>query len=451
MPENEAAVRSCDIDCCPVLEKKSACDTLDFRYLLPYRTVVGENRQQVNVEVILHFQFERCSGPLTLGDLLYTTTLFPGEDVRLFTSDRHSRWSYDSESSMTYRHETTSEESFFMQSVAKSMSDLEIAESIDEEESSRETSVSGGGGFRVNFGIVRFGGGGGASRYTSESVREFSRNLTQHARSSSSAAAAGVRSASSTSVGEVERREHAEGESESTFESSSRRFSNPNRCHAITYFFYKINKTQHLRFRLVGIERHVDDPAAPVTAEMRKGLDRSGGVEIRRDFVPAASKSRLDIERMARTSMLERRQAAIEEQRASHLTAGRMESARRQQEPAPIDPKTRHAALQQVDRELANEGLRDPETGKPSERIIAELSWERTEVLPTPGILIRGCLDTCNTCEPALQRQVELELERMKLENEKLKRETELLHKSKEYRSSPNDDEEADQEQDDAL
>ena len=33
---------------------------------------------------------------MTLGDLSYSTTLLPGEKVRLFTSDRRSRFSFDS-------------------------------------------------------------------------------------------------------------------------------------------------------------------------------------------------------------------------------------------------------------------------------------------------------------------------------------------------------------------
>ena len=40
------------------------------------------------MEVKLHFRLTRCPGPLAIGDLLYTTTLLPGEKVRLFTSDR---------------------------------------------------------------------------------------------------------------------------------------------------------------------------------------------------------------------------------------------------------------------------------------------------------------------------------------------------------------------------
>lgn len=65
------------------------------------------------VEVTLHFRLTRCPGPLALGDLVYDTTVLPGETVRLFTSDRHTRFTFDSESKLAYRHETTSEEAYF--------------------------------------------------------------------------------------------------------------------------------------------------------------------------------------------------------------------------------------------------------------------------------------------------------------------------------------------------
>ena len=76
----------------------------------------------------IDFRFERCSGPLVMGDLAYTTTLLPGEKVRLFTSDRHNRWSDDSSSQLAYRHETTSEETCYTWGMARALSDLSISE-----------------------------------------------------------------------------------------------------------------------------------------------------------------------------------------------------------------------------------------------------------------------------------------------------------------------------------
>ena len=62
-------------------------------------------------------------------------------------------------------------------------------------------------------------------------------------------------------IGEVQSRSHSEGESEDHFESASRVFANPNRCHAVTFYFYQINKTQTVRLTLEAIRRIVIDPA----------------------------------------------------------------------------------------------------------------------------------------------------------------------------------------------
>ena len=77
--EDTTAVKVSELDCCPVLDKKPICDTLNFRYRMPFRVRTEASRQSIPVEVIIHFRLERCSGPLVIGDLVYSTTLLPGE------------------------------------------------------------------------------------------------------------------------------------------------------------------------------------------------------------------------------------------------------------------------------------------------------------------------------------------------------------------------------------
>ena len=244
-----------EVDCCPELERRPICDTLNFRYRLPFRRrVEAANQQNILVEVILNFRLVRCSGKLVLGDPIYSTTLLPGEQVRLFTSDRHTRWSYDSESSLSYRHATNSVESFYTAGMAQAMSDLTINESGSSVSSYEESWAEGGGGASFSlFGIIELGGGGGGGSYDAHSMQSFSRSLSRHAESASRYVASSVRAKSATSIGEVERRSHAEGESEAHYESATRRFSNPNRCRAVTYLFYQVNKLQKIRFELVAI------------------------------------------------------------------------------------------------------------------------------------------------------------------------------------------------------
>jgi hypothetical protein len=141
---------------------------------------------------------------------------------------------------------------------------------------------------------------------------------------------------------------------------------------------------------------------------------------------------------MARTSVLERQQAEagiFKGRIAFNRSSARLSDI-------PINRDLRNAALAAVDKDLVAANMLDTKTGAPSEKIVAELSWERDEILPTPGLLVKGCLDKCNTCEPALQREIELDLERKKLENGMLKRQIELLDKAQEYRCCPAGEEE---------
>ncbi|RTY34637.1 hypothetical protein EKD00_07585 [Chlorobium phaeovibrioides] len=430
------------IKCCPELQEKPVCDTLSFRYRLPFQAKAGKDTQRVPVEVVLHFELTRCTGPLTIGDPIYSTTLLPGEQVRLFTSDRHTHWSYDSESQLSYRHETTSEESYYTHAMAEAISDITASDEVQADSSFESSWAKGGGGASLNLGIVKIGGGGGGGSYDSKSTYDFSRNISQHAHAASSYAAAGVRAASSTAIGEVEQRTHAEGESEAHYESSSRSFRNPNRCHAVTYLFHKINKTQTVSFRLKAIERRVDDPKVPTGAYQKVVPDTTGRIMVKPQYITAANKDRLQIEHVAYTSAAEHQQAAksglgLSSNKSFAYAAATATPVTADLSEPTYSIVTRDAAIKAVDNELMEAGLIDRKTGLVSEKIIAELSWERTEILPTPGIIVKGCLDECDTCEASLKKEIELDLERRQLENELLKRKIELLDQAQEYRCCP--------------
>ena len=409
-----------DLPCCPELGECDRCETLDIRYRLPFRPR-GRLAAQARVEVILRFRLERCPGPLTLGDIIYTTTLLPGEQVRLFTSDRHTRFTYDSETNMAYRHATASEESFFMTGMASAMSSLDIVENVNASSTFESSSVSGGGGLSVDlFGIVEVGGSVNASGYDSESTSEFARELSQHAQSTSRHVEAGVRAASSTSVGEVESRTHVETESEDQFESASRVFSNPNHCHALSFYFHRLMKCQTVRFELIGVDRRVIDPGAPTVVRPKPPIP-TGGVSVVPHGVVATAKQRLEAERRARASVLERERAA------SALTA--VFTGARAVAAESVATDVRQQVLKEVDKELTAVGLLD-ESGEVSKEAKERFGWERTVLLPTPGVVVKGCLDECNICEPELQTRIELE-------NKLLERQIELLEKSQEYRCCP--------------
>jgi uncharacterized protein YuzB (UPF0349 family) len=109
---------------------------------------------------------------------------------------------------------------------------------------------------------------------------------------------------------------------------------------------------------------------------------------------------------------------------------------------APIPVNARQAALKQVDQDLVKEGLLDKVGGGVAPAAQKALGWDKTMAIPTPGVLVKGCLDDCDICEPELQQQIALDLVRKDLENQLLKKQIDLLEKSQEYRCCPADESE---------
>jgi len=96
----------------------------------------------------------------------------------------------------------------------------------------------------------------------------------------------------------------------------------------------------------------------------------------------------------------------------------------------------REQAIKQVQKELMAEKLIDAK-GDVTPEAAKQYSFEKDSALPTPGILVKGCLDDCDVCEPSLMREIELDLENKHLQNELLKKQIALLEKSQEYRCCP--------------
>ncbi|HMK60925.1 MAG TPA: hypothetical protein VK452_07245 [Dissulfurispiraceae bacterium] len=361
---------------------------------------------------------------------MYSTTLLPGEKVQLYSSDRHTRFSFDSETKLSYRTETTSEESYYAAGMAHGMSNLSLLDTTNTSSSFSSSSVSGGGGAGIDLGFVSIGGSASGGSYDANSASSLARSLSQHAESLQQHMEVSTRAAASTSIGEVATRTHQQSESEDQYESASRTFSNPNHCHAITFLFYRINKCQTVKFELVSIDRRVDDPLAPtgVTLNAPKPLT---GVGVLSSRVLATSSNRLDVATRALQSV------AVEQGSTAAATGLLARTLTNIGQQAPIHVNIRKAALQAIDQDLVNEGLLDKVGGQVSPVAQASLGWERTMSLPTPGVLVKGCLDNCDICEPELKTLMDLEATRKDLENQLLKKQIDLLEKSQEYRCCP--------------
>lgn len=439
-PSHDKPIKASAIPCCPELTKEPCCDRLTFDYRLVNR--IGD----VPVEVKISVLFERCPGPLSLGDLVYSTTLLPGEKVRLFSSSRKNRFTFDSESQVSYRHEQTSEESYYMSSMSRFLSDLSVREDIDADRSSSGSFKTDGS---VSGALETFFVGPSASvsgSHSASSTFDFTRELSSHAEASHERSVQATRAASSVSVGEVQSRSHAEGESESTFEAATRTIANPNKCHAVTYFAYQINKTQIVRFKILAITRRVIDPAGDSKVATLPPRF-AGELSVIPQAVLATDTRRVAVESVARGSAAADRAGLVSTggDGVQSVAGGfqgvglatRTLAAQRFSTAQPISEEGRKQALEAVDRNLVAAGLIDKVGGSLNAKLAAELSFERKSCLPTPAILVKGCLDDCDVCEPERKVSIKLDLQRKELENKLLAKQIELLEKSQEYRCCP--------------
>lgn len=415
-----------DNGCCPEMPVGKKCDYLDLVYRLTH--VAAVDNQRVPVEVALHVRIERCTGPLQLGNLVYSTTLLPGERVKLFTSDRRSRFTFDSESKLSYRQEHESEEQTYMDAMSRSMSELQSSDRGGSSSSSNGSSSSSAGTSSI-FESVLFGPSVEMSgSYNANSTHEFFRELSAHAQSSHNSSVQVTRRASSVSVGEVQSRTHTESESDTHLESSSRTFANLNRCHAVSYLFYQVNKEMTVKLQVKAIRLRVKDPA---------GASAATNVPIARDpklhVIPAGV---LANSSAAHKVVAEREVAQV--QSLAFVNRGVMAGIASGFAAAsePISVAVRQKAVNVVREELIKGQVMDA-NGAVADGLRAEFEFSFKTTIPTPGIVVKGCLDECNTCEPAREKEIELELERLSLQNKLLAKQIELLEQSQEYRCCP--------------
>jgi len=364
---------SSEIPCCPELLKDSNCDVLVFTRTLNYPlSIKGQERQTALVaQLLISFKLSRCTIGNVLGDPVYTTTLLPGEKVRLVTTDRRSKFTYDASTQLSYRSEQISEEQYFMKASQSYFSDMENNQSGNQNSENKDHwDFSGGSSSSIDINPFSPGvdsNSNSTKNHNSSSTLDYLNSQSSNMRASATQAVNATQKAHSISIGEVATKVHAEGQSEDHFESSSREFSNPNGCHAISYFFYRMNKKQVVKFELVSIEKLISVSGITNFA-----------------FVNPT-----------------------------------------------ITPAMREEALKELNKELIAAGILD-DKGEVSAAYRKKFEFSMEFSLPTAGVIVKGCLDECNTCEPAAR-------ERIHLQNELLRRQIELLEKSQEYRCCPND------------
>ena len=423
-----------DLPCCPEVTKEPCCERLRFSYRLTNR------QSDIPVEITIVAELERCPGPLSLGDVVYSTTLLPGEKVRLFNSTRNTRFTYDSESKVSYRHEQSSEETYYMRAMDRYSSDLTATDRGNAQSSSHsdfETDVD------ASYASIGFAGGGNVNvegNFNSRSASSFMRELSSHVRTSHERSVQATRAANAVQMGEVQSRTHTEGESEDAYEASTRTFENKNDCHAVTYFAYQLVKQQTLKFRVVSVLRRVVD-AAGDSSVVARPVRPGTGVKVLPAGILATQAGRIAVQTEGRTSAVAQ-QANFLGNASGIGSAGGfapvLTPLRLAINAQPIALDVQDAALKKVDADLVKEGvLAQVGSDAVGAKLSAELNFERTFCLPTQGIVVKGCLDKCSTCEDSREKSISLDLERKALENKLLARKIELLEKSQEYRCCP--------------
>lgn len=424
-----------DLPCCPELIPDDHCDIMHFsRTLIFPATINAENRRRVNVEVILRFRLSRCTLGLTLGDPAYSTTLLPGEKVKLATTDRRSRFSYDSESQLSYRSEQISEEQYYMTAFQKYMADASASQSGHADQSSdSHWDFHGDASGSINpFSLSTSASTNASGNHNSHSVADYLNQQRAHAQSAASQSVSATRKAHSISIGEVSSRTHVEGESQDQYEASSREFSNPNKCHAVTFMFYRLNKKQKIKFVLEAIERRVLDENAPVAGILEAAAAKPPIALVPQDIPATVLAKRSPFAGTA--NALANQQQTTSAYDASAIPAinpaiGKKISIAEPEGGLPLTEDIRMQALKEADTQLMAKGLIDP-SGKPTGETKESIDFEMEFALPTAGIIVKSCMDECGICEPLVQ-------ERMQLENDLLRKQIELLEKSQEYRCCP--------------
>jgi hypothetical protein len=263
------------IPCCPPLIESNNCDVLSFVRALDYPIVYRDTRYVA--QLLVRLVLKRCTLGLTLGDPVYTTTLFPGEKVQLVTTDRRSSFTYDADTKISHRSTQMSEEQYFMTATQVLFGRMEA-----EQSGNVNTTDKGGWNFKgdaeANVDPWELGVDAEAKAsgtYDNSTALDYLHRQSSNMRSSATQALNATRKAYSLSIGEVSTRTHIEGESQDHFESSSRAFSNHNSCHAVSYFFYRLNKKVSVSLELVSIDKSLQLPGArgssvSITVERRE-------------------------------------------------------------------------------------------------------------------------------------------------------------------------------------
>lgn len=222
------------------------------------------------------------------GPLLYTTTLLPQEEVKIFEFDRYRRVRSATErvSVQTSFRQTLSS----LSQTRRATSATAYANVLNEVRTAADTSIAAGGGLAGFLGAPKVSGSFEVETETTvasgASVSTASSQFTQLAITASQA----IEAERALVVSRFEEDEHVT--------TTSRTLKNHNHCHAVTYFVRRVNEVYEVSTRIESVEwrigngawRSLDDVAG-VSDDFRKLLQEIGRALPKRGDVTVDARS----------------------------------------------------------------------------------------------------------------------------------------------------------------
>lgn len=213
---------------------------------------------------LLHFKSEWIADGYSLGDLLYSLPLAPGQKKQIVVFDWERRESAANEQSVDFNESLQS-------SLGRDRDILEIAKGTVNESvrgSSRSTTGGASAGIGGVLGGVLFGVSGGfgtsSSRASQDSFRQVSATDSQKLRDRIVQSANAVRSLRSTVIQTVSQGER--------FEVSSESVANYNHCHALTIQYYEVLRHFKVRQRFADAREVLFVPLLMTPFDARKAV-----------------------------------------------------------------------------------------------------------------------------------------------------------------------------------
>src|SRR5262249_37421053 len=230
-------------------------------------------RLQDRLRLQLRITYQHCLRLLgrQQGPLLYTTTLLPGEQVRIFEFDRYRRMR--AATARVSVHTSYPQTLSALSQARRSASTTAYVDVLNDIRTHADVSVSAGGGLAGFFGAPSVSGGTEVDTQTTvasgAATRTASEQFTQLAVTASQA----IEAERSLVVSTFEEQEHQA--------TTARSLKNPNPCFAVTYYVRRVNEAYESSTRIESAEwRQEPGPwrsfrdTGDVSDSIRKMLDQ---------------------------------------------------------------------------------------------------------------------------------------------------------------------------------